>query len=103
MPVSEHVREVKTPAPGGRSRLALLTTHPIQYHAPWFRALAAHPLVDLEVLYCHKATPGEQASAGFGVEFEWDVPLLNGYRYQFLNNVSTRPSAGSFSGLDTPG
>jgi glycosyltransferase involved in cell wall biosynthesis len=84
------------------TRVACLTTHPIQYHAQWFRGLAEHPQIDLDVLYCHQATPGEQAKAGFGVEFDWDIPLLDGYRYRFLKNVSRNPSAGSFLGLDTP-
>jgi glycosyltransferase involved in cell wall biosynthesis len=83
-------------------RLACVSTHPIQYHAQWFRALAAHPQIDLEVLYCHKATPGEQSDAGFGVEFDWDVPLLDGYKHRFLDNIAGKPSVASFGGLDTP-
>ena len=83
-------------------RLAILTTHPIQYHAPWFRALSAHPEVQLEVLYCHKATPREQADAGFGLEFDWDVSLLDGYSHRFLNNAAAEPTINSFGGLDTP-
>jgi glycosyltransferase involved in cell wall biosynthesis len=86
-----------------RHRLAILTTHPIQYHAPWFRALSAHPQVQLEVLYCHKATPQEQADAGFGFEFDWDVSLLDGYSHRFLKNAATQPTINSFHGLDTPG
>jgi len=85
-----------------RRRLAILTTHPIQYHAAWFSALASHPEIDLQVFFCHQATAREQAKAGFGVEFNWDIPLLDGYPYQFLNNVASRPSVNSFSGLDTP-
>jgi len=85
-----------------RTRLAFLTTHPIQYYAPVFRALNERPDVELEVLYCHDATPAEQAAAGFGVEFNWDVELLNGYSHRFLKNVATRPAVGSFNGLDTP-
>lgn len=83
-------------------RLALISTHPIQYHAPWFRALADHPGIDLEVLYCHRATPQEQASAGFNVEFDWDVSLLDGYKHRFLQNVAHKPSINGFAGLDTP-
>ncbi len=83
-------------------RLAILTTHPIQYHAAWFAALAAHPEIDLEVIFCHRATAREQANAGFGIEFDWDIPLLDGYAYQFLNNIAARPSLHAFSGLDTP-
>jgi glycosyltransferase involved in cell wall biosynthesis len=84
------------------TRIAFLTTHPIQYQAPVFRALAERPDLELEVLYCHDATPSEQAAAGFGVEFSWDVELLNGYSHRFLKNVANRPAVGTFNGLDTP-
>jgi glycosyltransferase involved in cell wall biosynthesis len=83
-------------------RLAILTTHPIQYHAAWFRALAAQPSVELDVLFCHNATPQEQAQAGFGVEFDWDVSLLDGYSHRFLKNVAHNPTISTFRGLDTP-
>ena len=83
-------------------RLAFLSTHPIQYHSAWFRALAARPGLDLCVYYCHQATPREQAGAGFSVEFDWDVPLLEGYPYIFLKNVADLPGHGRFGGFDTP-
>jgi len=65
----------------------VLSTHPIQYHAHWFRALAARPELDLSVFYCYRASAADQARAGFGVEFDWDVPLLEGYRYSFLSSM----------------
>jgi glycosyltransferase involved in cell wall biosynthesis len=83
-------------------RLGVLTTHPVQYHAPWFRALAAEPGLELEVMYCHRATPTEQANAGFGVPFNWDTPVLEGYSFRFLRNRAANPEIGRFSGLDTP-
>ena len=83
-------------------RLAILSTHPIQYHAPWFRGLAAHPDLDVHVYFCHKATPPEQARAGFGVEFDWDVDLLAGYPHSFLKNIANPGGHGSFGGFDTP-
>lgn len=83
-------------------RLAVVSTHPIQYHAPWFRELASHPDLSVHVYYCHEATPQEQAQAGFGVAFDWDVPLLEGYPYTFLRNVAKSPGHGRFSGFDTP-
>lgn len=83
-------------------RLAILATHPIQYHSPWFRALASSTEVDPEVLYCHEARSNEQSDAGFGVEFNWDTSLLDGYRYRFLDNVAKRPTVAGFWGLDTP-
>ena len=64
-------------------RLLALATHPIQYQAPWFRALAAEPGVDLEVWF--GALPGAAAQGvGFGVPFAWDVPLLDGFRSEFV-------------------
>jgi glycosyltransferase involved in cell wall biosynthesis len=83
-------------------RIAVVSTHPIQYHAPWFRKLANVSELELEVFFCHSATAKEQARAGFGVEFDWDVSLLEGYPHRFLQNVARQPGIGSFSGLDTP-
>jgi glycosyltransferase involved in cell wall biosynthesis len=81
-------------------RLAIVTSHPIQYHSPWFRALAR--ATDLEVFYCHQQDAAGQADAGFGVPFEWDVPLLGGYDHTFLENRSRRPGVFAFNGCDTP-
>jgi glycosyltransferase involved in cell wall biosynthesis len=85
-----------------RTKLAVVSTHPIQYHSAWFRAMASRPELDLHVYYCHQATPREQAGAGFGVEFDWDVPMLEGYPYSFLENVAASPGHGRFGGFDTP-
>jgi glycosyltransferase involved in cell wall biosynthesis len=85
-----------------RKRLAILTTHQIQYHVPWFRGLSVRPELDLEVIYCHSVTSAEQASAGFGVEFNWDISLSEDYRHRFLQNVARKPGLSGFWGLDTP-
>lgn len=81
-------------------RLAILTSHPIQYYAPLFRELAKH--LDIEVFFAHKATPGQQAAAGFETEFDWDVDLLEGYPHTFLRNDARNPGTSRFSGYDTP-
>lgn len=85
-----------------RIHIAIVTTHQVQYHAPWFRALSARPEVELEVFYCHAATSQEQSASGFGVEFNWDVSLGDGYRHRFLRNVARKPGLAGFWGLDTP-
>jgi len=82
--------------------LAIVSTHPIQYHAPWFRGLAAHPDLKMHVYYCHKATPEEQGRAGFGVAFDWDVPLLRGYPHTFLRNVANPVGSSRFARFDNP-
>jgi glycosyltransferase involved in cell wall biosynthesis len=83
-----------------RWRLAIVTSHPIQYQAPWFRALAG--VTDLTVFFCHKQDASDHARAGFGVAFEWDVPLVEGYDHRWLKNVSSRPDVSTFRGCDTP-
>jgi hypothetical protein len=82
-------------------RIGFLITHPIQYYTPIFRELAA--LCDLTVFFAHRQTAEQQAGAGFGVAFDWDIDLVSGYRSKFLENVSRRPSTDRFSGCDTPG
>ena len=83
-----------------RKRLGVLASHPIQYQAPLFRELALH--VDLRVYFAHRQTAQGQATAGFGVEFDWDVDLLGGYEHRFLQNRSRRPGVSDFFGCDTP-
>lgn len=81
-------------------RLGILVSHPIQYYSPLFRELAKR--VDLQVFYATRGSSKQQADAGFGVEFEWDIDLLTGYAHAFLNNVAANPGPSSFFGCDTP-
>jgi glycosyltransferase involved in cell wall biosynthesis len=84
-------------------KLAIISTHPIQYYAPVFRALAGSTEIDLRVFYTwsQAATDGVFDS-GFGTEVKWDIPLLDGYAYQFVRNVAKRPGLNHFGGLNTP-
>lgn len=82
-------------------RIGFLISHPIQYYAPIFRELAGH--CDLTVFFAHRQTAEQQARAGFGVAFDWDVDLLSGYDSRFLVNVARQPSTDRFAGCDTPG
>src|SRR5215211_6106940 len=81
-------------------RVGVLATHPIQYYAPLYRALAAR--MDLDVFFSHRQTASDQAAAGFGVAFDWDGPLLDGYRSRFLTNVARSPAVDRFWGCNTP-
>jgi len=81
-------------------RLGILTTHPIQYHSPWFAHLASQ--VDLTVYYVHNQTKEDHGKSDFGVEFEWDRDLLSGYDHRWLNNIATHHERLSFFRFDTP-
>jgi len=82
-------------------RIGILVSHPIQYYTPLFRILAEQ--IDLRVFYATRGSRAQQAKAGFGVEFDWDVDLLSGYPHTFLDNVSADPGPRRFRGCDTPG
>jgi glycosyltransferase involved in cell wall biosynthesis len=81
--------------------VAMVTTHPIQYQVPWLRRLAARPGIDLHVYFAMIPDAAEQGR-DFGVQFEWDIPLLDGYEYTVLENRARKPSLTEFLGCDSP-
>ena len=84
-------------------KLAIVTTHPIQYNAPWFKLLRTRGVVRLKVFY----TWGEAArltkyDPGFNKNIEWNIPLLEGYDYTFVKNVAALPGSHHYPGIDNP-
>lgn len=75
-------------------KLAILATHPIQYHSPLFAELSK--ACQLKVFYCSNPDQKSQGD-GFGVEFKWDIPLLEGYEYKFLDDANPRYDCPSIS------
>jgi len=82
-----------------RARLAIFTSHPIQYQAPLFRALAASRDLDPTVYFGSRHGMDVSLDTGFGQAFRWDVPLLDGYAHEFLPNVATHPDVSRFAGV----
>ncbi len=83
-------------------KIAIITSHCIQYQAPLFRSIAENADVDLTVFFgsdhglnCEKVDPG------FGKAFAWDVPLLEGYQHVFLKNSRPDRDVNDFF-LDAP-
>jgi glycosyltransferase involved in cell wall biosynthesis len=61
-------------------RVAVVTTHPIQYQAPLFRAVAQVPGMDLTVVFgSDQGVNPQRVDPGFGRAFAWDLELLDGY------------------------
>src|SRR5262249_6896836 len=91
---SERVRPV---------RLAIVTTHPIQYYAPIFQELARRQRVHPRVFYTWSQTADAAVSdPGFARAIQWDIPLLEGYEYEFVENVAAHPGTDRFWGLRNP-
>jgi len=64
-----------------KRRLAILSTHPIQYNAPLFRLLAAEESMELKVFYS-KVAEEVRFDPDFGQEVVWDIPLTEGYDHE---------------------
>ncbi|MFM8275945.1 MAG: glycosyltransferase [Cyanobium sp.] len=79
-------------------RLLIVSSHPIQYQVPIFRQLAADPSLDLSVLYLTIPDALSQGH-GFGLPFQWDIPLLNGYRWRTAKSLDGKGRFGQFQGL----
>jgi len=65
-------------------RLAYLVSHPIQYQAPLLRRIALESDIDLTVLFGSDFSVRGYRDEGFGVGVKWDIPLLDGYKHEFL-------------------
>lgn len=63
--------------------LAIVTSHPIQYQAPLWRALATAG-VGFEVWFLTPHAVNPSYDREFGRTFAWDTDLLSGYPHRFL-------------------
>lgn len=84
-------------------RLGIVTTHPVQYYAPWFQRIAQESSFDLRVFYLWDFGVTQKVDPGFQRAFTWDVPLLEGYASEFVPNVARSPGTHHFRGIRNPG
>ncbi len=80
-------------------RLAIIATHPVQYQTPWFTRLASDQRFILKVFYLWNPELSGSFDQGFRQKVEWDLPLLQGYSYEFIENQSRDPGTHHFLGL----
>ena len=91
---------VHTTAPYGhtrRVRIAYLVSHPIQYQAPLLRRIAQEPDLDLTVFFGSDFSLRNYADKGFGVTLKWDVPLVEGYKHEFLPALRDNATVSTFA------
>jgi glycosyltransferase involved in cell wall biosynthesis len=80
------------------TRIAVLSSHPIQYFAPLYAYLNAAPDLDVTALYLSDFSIRGGKDDGFGQNVKWDLDLLAGYRSVFLGSAArTRAPAGFWS------
>jgi len=85
-------------------KLAIVSSHPIQYNAPLFKLLTARGKLSIKVFYTWgKEVMENKFDPGFGKIIHWDVPLLEGYDYHFVKNTAPDPGTHHFKGIINPG
>ncbi|MFA6087633.1 glycosyltransferase family 4 protein [Mucilaginibacter sp.] len=82
--------------------LAIITTHPIQYYAPVFKLLQQRQHINIKVFYTWGQAAANKYDPGFGKNINWDLPLLDGYAYEWVNNKSADPGSHHFKGIVNP-
>jgi glycosyltransferase involved in cell wall biosynthesis len=83
-------------------KLAIVTTHPVQYNAPLFELLASQLGISVKVFYTLGKGYIALEDKAFRKAIIWDIPLLNGYDHVFLENTSSNPSTSHFKGVVNP-
>ena len=83
-------------------KLAIVTTHPIQYYAPMFKLLTMRGNIDIRVFYTWGEKALDKYDPGFDKKIEWDIPLLEGYPYEWVENTSAKPGSHHFRGIINP-
>src|SRR5437899_1332740 len=82
--------------PESRYRTLIICSHPVQYMSPLLRRMAQHSQIDLQVAYCSLRGAQTVYDPDFATAVQWDVPLLDGYkwvRFQTLVRAPNRFSA----------
>jgi len=84
-------------------KLAIISSHPIQYNAPMFALLAKSKKIEPKVFYTWSQSKESLFDVDFGKTIEWDIPLLDGYEYEFVENIAADPGPHHGKGIDCPG
>jgi glycosyltransferase involved in cell wall biosynthesis len=85
-------------------KLAIITTHPIQYNSPFFKLLTERKVITPKIFYTWGETVLQSKyDPGFGKTITWDIPLLEGYEYEFIKNIAKDKGSHHFYGIINPG
>jgi glycosyltransferase involved in cell wall biosynthesis len=80
-------------------KVAFVISHPIQYFAPLLAEINKIPEINFKVYYCSDHGVAQKVDKEFGRVVTWDIPILEGYAYEFVPNTSSNPSVTDFWGL----
>ncbi|MEM7004592.1 MAG: glycosyltransferase family 4 protein [Pseudomonadota bacterium] len=80
-----------------KRKLVIVVSHPIQHFAPFYRALAKEPEIDLTVVFCSRIGVKPYFDKAMNTMISWKMDLLGGYHHIFLPEadkiIRTSPSS----------
>jgi glycosyltransferase involved in cell wall biosynthesis len=77
----------RTPLSNRPVRVACIGGHPVQWAVPLLRRISREPDIELTAFYSSDFSLRGSVDPGFGRAIQWDVPLLEGYRYEFFPRI----------------
>lgn len=83
-------------------RLAIITSHPIQYNAPLFQLISKRNNIRIKVFYTWQQSADTVYDPDFGIMRNWDIPILEGYDFEFVKNIAKNPGSHHFMGIVNP-
>ncbi len=83
-------------------KLAIISTHPIQYNAPLFALLNERGKIAIKVFYTWENAQNGIYDHKFKQNIKWDIPLLQNYDYQFVKNTAKNQGSHNFRGIINP-
>ncbi len=76
------------------TRLAVVVTHPIQYYAPLWRALAREASLETHVIFASRIGLEKTFDAEMKTEVAWATDLTAGYSHEFLPEAASIKQTG---------
>jgi glycosyltransferase involved in cell wall biosynthesis len=76
------------------TRLAVVVTHPIQYYAPLWRALAREPALQTHVIFASRIGLEKTFDAEMNTDVAWATDLTAGYSHEFLPEAASIKQTG---------
>jgi hypothetical protein len=64
--------------------------------------LAKHSNYSIRVFYTLGTKSNSIVDSGFGINENWNIDLLSGYDFEFIENTSPHPSSISYWGIKNP-
>ncbi len=80
----------------GKTRLAIVVSHPIQHFVHFYRALADREEIALKVFYCSRIGLEAYFDREMNTEIAWKMDLLSGYDHLFLPEAGRIREASPF-------